>query len=94
MIFGLWVLLKESTVEVARSSEGLAAEGVFHLSTAAESDQLTATESDSFPFQLHQRLRLGRGRGRGLESVAIAFEGDDFGVVDELVDHGCGDDAR
>ena len=26
------------------------------------------------------------------ESVAVAFEGDDFGVVDEAVDHGSGDD--
>ena len=25
------------------------------------------------------------------ESVAVAFEGDDFGVVDEPVDHGGGD---
>jgi hypothetical protein len=24
------------------------------------------------------------------ESVTVAFEGDDFGVVDEAVDHGCG----
>ncbi len=27
------------------------------------------------------------------ESVAVAFEGDDFGVVDEAVDHGVGDDG-
>ncbi len=27
------------------------------------------------------------------ESVALAFEGDDFGVVDEPVDHGCCDDV-
>ena len=27
------------------------------------------------------------------ESVAVAFEGDDFGVVDEAVDHGGGDDV-
>ena len=27
------------------------------------------------------------------ESVAVAFEGDDFGVVDEPVDHGGGDDV-
>ena len=26
------------------------------------------------------------------ESVGVAFEGDDFGVVDEPVDHGSGDD--
>ncbi len=26
------------------------------------------------------------------EPVAVAFEGDDFGVVDEPVDHGGGDD--
>jgi len=25
------------------------------------------------------------------ESVGVAAEGDDFGVVDESVDHGCGD---
>ena len=25
------------------------------------------------------------------ESVAVAREGDDLGLVDELVDHGCGD---
>jgi hypothetical protein len=27
------------------------------------------------------------------ESVAVAFEGDDFGVVNEAVDHGGGDDV-
>ncbi len=27
------------------------------------------------------------------ESVAVAFEGDDFGEVDEAVDHGCYDDV-
>ncbi len=27
------------------------------------------------------------------EPVAVAFEGDDLGVVDEAVDHGCGDDV-
>jgi len=27
------------------------------------------------------------------ESVAVAFEADDFGVVDEPVDHGGGDDG-
>ena len=27
------------------------------------------------------------------EPVAVAFEGDDFGVVDEAVDHGGGDDV-
>jgi hypothetical protein len=27
------------------------------------------------------------------ESVAVAFEGDDFGVVHESVDHGGGDDV-
>jgi hypothetical protein len=27
------------------------------------------------------------------ESVGVAFEGDDFGVVDEAVDHGGGDDV-
>jgi len=27
------------------------------------------------------------------ESVAVAFEGDDFGVVDKPVDHGCGHDV-
>ncbi len=26
------------------------------------------------------------------QSVGVAFEGDDFGVVDEAVDHGGGDD--
>jgi hypothetical protein len=37
-----------------------------------------------------------RGRGRRVAvfvSVAVAFEGDDFGVVDEPVDHGGGDDV-
>jgi hypothetical protein len=28
-----------------------------------------------------------------VQSVAVAFEGDDFGVVDEAVDHGCCDDV-
>ena len=28
-----------------------------------------------------------------VSSLAVAFEGDDFGVVDEAVDHGCGDDV-
>jgi hypothetical protein len=27
------------------------------------------------------------------EAVAVAFEGEDFGVVDEAVDHGGGDDV-
>jgi hypothetical protein len=31
-----------------------------------------------------------RPRSR-FEAVAVAFEGDDLGVVDEAVDHGCGD---
>ena len=40
---------------------------------------------------------VGRGGGDAaevsvFESVAVAFEGDDFGVVDEAVDHGGGDD--
>jgi hypothetical protein len=30
------------------------------------------------------------GRGRGLEPVGVAFEGDDPGVVEELVGHGGG----
>ena len=43
-------------------------------------------------------LVLGGGRGDAaevsvFESVAVAFEGDDFGVVDQAVDHGCGDDV-
>src|SRR4051794_36068425 len=44
-------------------------------------------------------LVLGGGGGWGaaevavFEAVAVAFEGDDFGVVDEAVDHGCGDDV-
>jgi len=38
---------------------------------------------------------VGRGGGDAaevsvFESVAVTFEGDDFGVVDEAVDHGCG----
>src|SRR5512133_2006745 len=33
-----------------------------------------------------------RPRSRFLESVGVASEGDDFGVVDEAVDHGFGDD--
>jgi hypothetical protein len=36
---------------------------------------------------------LVTGRGLGFESGAVAFEGDHFGVVDEAVDHGCGDDV-
>jgi hypothetical protein len=45
-------------------------------------------------------LSVFGGGGRGdaaevtvFEPVAVAFEGDDFGVVDEAVDHGCGDDV-
>jgi hypothetical protein len=34
-----------------------------------------------------------RPRLRSLKSVAVAFEGDDFGVVNGAVDHGCGDDV-
>ena len=41
---------------------------------------------------------VGGGRGDAaevavFEPVAVAFEGDDFGVVDEAVDHGGGDDV-
>jgi hypothetical protein len=41
---------------------------------------------------------LGGGRGDAaevsvFEAVGVAFEGDDVGVVDEPVDHGCGDDV-
>src|SRR6266508_375934 len=41
---------------------------------------------------------VGRGGGDAaevsvFESVAVAFEGDDFGVVDQPVDHGGGDDV-
>jgi hypothetical protein len=41
---------------------------------------------------------LGGGRGDAaevsvLEPVGVALEGDDVGVVDEPVDHGCGDDV-
>ena len=39
---------------------------------------------------------IGRAGGAAevsvFESVGVAAEGDDFGVVDESVDHGCGDD--
>src|ERR1700716_2985199 len=40
----------------------------------------------------------GGGRGDAaevavLEAVAVSFEADDLGVVDEAVDHGCGDDV-
>lgn len=33
----------------------------------------------------------GEGQFRVLEPVAVAFERDDFGVVDDAVDHGGGD---
>ena len=41
---------------------------------------------------------VGRGGGDAaevsvFESVAVAFEGDDFGVVDQSVDHGGGHDV-
>jgi hypothetical protein len=29
----------------------------------------------------------------GAGAVGVAVEGEDFGVVDESVDHGCGDDV-
>jgi hypothetical protein len=40
------------------------------------------------PFVLILRLSIpGRAGGRGLDPVGIAFEGDDFVVVDKPVDH-------
>jgi hypothetical protein len=37
---------------------------------------------------------LGRGAAEAsvVESATVAFEGDDFGVVDEAIDHGGGND--
>src|SRR5258708_32073488 len=51
------------------------------------------------PLQVGRSSVFGSGRGRDaaeiavFESVAVSFEGDDFGMVDEAVDHGCGDDV-
>jgi hypothetical protein len=43
-------------------------------------------------------LVVGVGRGDAaevavFEPVAVSLQADDFGVVDEAVDHGCGDDV-
>src|SRR6202040_2486182 len=51
------------------------------------------------PLLVDRSSVFGSGRGRDaaeiavFESVAVSFEGDDFGMVDEAVDHGCGDDV-
>ena len=37
--------------------------------------------------------RPAGGRGRGLEAVAVAFEREDLGVVNQAVDHPGGDDV-
>jgi hypothetical protein len=37
--------------------------------------------------------RWGAAEVAVFESVAVSFEGDDFGVVHEPVDHGCGNDV-
>jgi hypothetical protein len=62
-----------------------------------------ARDADTFELaselaSLHPRNNTFPGGGDAaevavLEPVAFAFEGDDLGVVDEAVDHGCGDDV-